>query len=134
MPCGKKKTALAERIDAKLRAMKLHTGPDEWDPVELIAVLAADYYKKGDDAAALACLREVAPYVRPKLRPKDVSDEDSDQLAIDAEERAKELAVRLGLREGKRIPAPPSPPAPRIAIFREDDAIRGIEDAEVIEE
>ena len=63
----KSKVELAERIDAKLRELRLHSGPDEFDPVLLMAIIAAESYDAGDTAMALTAAREVAQYVRPKL-------------------------------------------------------------------
>lgn len=64
----KSKVELAERIDAKLRQLKLHSGPEEFDPVLLMAIIAAESYDVGDVAMALTAAREVAAYVRPKLQ------------------------------------------------------------------
>lgn len=64
----KSKDELAQRIDAKLRQLKLHSGPEEFDPVLLMAVIAAESYDAGDTAMALTAAREVAAYVRPKLQ------------------------------------------------------------------
>lgn len=68
----KSKDELAARIDAKLREMRLHSGPDEFDPVLLCAIIAAESYDTGDLAMALAAAREVAQYVRPKLQSVQV--------------------------------------------------------------
>ena len=64
----KSKVELAKRIDAKLRELKLHSGPEEFDPVLLMAIIAAESYDVGDVAMALTAAREVAAYVRPKLQ------------------------------------------------------------------
>lgn len=64
----KSKDELAQRIDAKLRQLKLHSGPEEFDPVLLMAIIAAESYDVGDTAMALTAAREVAAYVRPKLQ------------------------------------------------------------------
>jgi len=64
----KSKDELAQRIDAKLRQLKLHSGPEEFDPVLLMAIIAAESYDVGDVAMALTAAREVAAYVRPKLQ------------------------------------------------------------------
>ncbi len=69
----KSKDELAARIDAKLRELRLHSGPDEFDPVLLCAIIAAESYDTGDLAMALAAAREVAQYVRPKLQSVQVN-------------------------------------------------------------
>jgi hypothetical protein len=69
----KSKDELATRIDAKLRELRLHSGPDEFDPVLLCAIIAAESYDAGDLAMALAAAREVAQYVRPKLQSVQVN-------------------------------------------------------------
>jgi len=68
----KSKQELSARIDAKLRELRLHSGPDEFDPVMLCAIIAAESYDAGDLAMALAAAREVAQYVRPKLQSVQV--------------------------------------------------------------
>lgn len=68
----KSKDELAKRIDAKLRQLKLHSGPEEFDPVLLMAIIAAESYDVGDTAMALTAAREVAAYVRPKLQSVQV--------------------------------------------------------------
>ena len=69
----KSKDELAARIDAKLRELRLHSGPEEFDPVLLCAIIAAESYDTGDLAMALAAAREVAQYVRPKLQSVQVN-------------------------------------------------------------
>lgn len=94
----KSKVELAERIDAKLRELKLHSGPDEFDPVLLMAIIAAESYDAGDVGMALTAAREVAAYVRPKLQSVAVQAEinhNMDPDVIGAKERFMAL-VRKG--------------------------------------
>ncbi len=63
----KNKKELAERIDRKLRAMHLHAGHAEFDPVEMMALIGAEAYDEGDKHLALVAFKEVSQYVRPKL-------------------------------------------------------------------
>lgn len=129
---------LAERIDRKLRAMKLHSGADEWDPVEAMAVVGADAFKKGDDMLAVACYKEVARYVRPSLKPKEMDDEDPHKQADDKKQRAAALLMQHGIALPEHLKDMPAPYIPdhiqeRIAISG-DTLEPDVEDAEVIEE
>lgn len=106
----KSKDELAARIDAKLRELRLHSGPDEFDPVLLCAIIAADSYDTGDLAMALAAAREVAQYVRPKLQSVQVNADVTIDVDIDG---AKDRFLKMVQAEPHLI---------------EEIAIRGLED------
>lgn len=63
---------MTEAVDAKLRALGLHCGPDAFDPVMMMAVIGAEAYDAGDTVLALAAFRETAHYVRPKLQATQI--------------------------------------------------------------
>lgn len=63
----KNKKELAERIDRKLRSLHMHAGREEFDPVEMMALIGAEAYDEGDKHLALVAFKEVSQYVRPKL-------------------------------------------------------------------
>lgn len=63
----KNKKELAERIDRKLRTLHMHAGHEEFDPVEMMALIGAEAYDEGDKHLALVAFKEVSQYVRPKL-------------------------------------------------------------------
>lgn len=63
----KNKMELAARIDHKLRKLHLHAGQEEFDPVEMMALIGAEAYDQGDKHLALVAFKEVSQYVRPKL-------------------------------------------------------------------
>jgi hypothetical protein len=110
----KSKEELAARIDAKLREMKLHSGPDEFDPVLLCAIIAAESYDSGDLAMALAAAREVAQYVRPKLQAVQLSGEVTIDVDVEgAKDRFLALARQFPLEDDNLVEA---------------IAIRGLED------
>ncbi len=91
----KSKDELAARIDAKLREMRLHAGPEEFDPVVLCAIIAAESYDAGDLTLALAAAREVAQYVRPKLQSVQLTaDVHVDSDAFGARDRFIAMARR----------------------------------------
>lgn len=96
----KDKLELADRIDRKLRDLRLHAGNEEWDPVVGMAIIGADAYKKGDDQMALVAMREVAKYVRPQLKAVEHSGE-VEVNSIDAKVEAVKVLVQLG------FPIPP---------------------------
>lgn len=63
----KNKKKLAARIDHKLRKLHLHAGAEEFNPVEMMALIGAEAYDQGDNHLALVAFKEVSQYVRPKL-------------------------------------------------------------------
>jgi predicted PilT family ATPase len=91
----KSKDELSERIDAKLRELRLHAGNEEFDPVVLMAIIGAEAYDKGDTIVALAAMKEVAQYVRPKL--SSVNFEGKLEVeTVDSRIKTIEMARRLG--------------------------------------
>ena len=52
----KSKDELSERMDAKLRELRLHAGNEEFDPVVLMAIIGAEAYDKGDTVVALSLI------------------------------------------------------------------------------
>jgi hypothetical protein len=91
----KSKDELSERMDAKLRELRLHAGNEEFDPVVLMAIIGAEAYDKGDTIVALAAMKEVAQYVRPKL--SSVAFEGKLEVeTVDSRIKTIEMARRLG--------------------------------------
>lgn len=91
----KSKDELSERMDAKLRELRLHAGNEEFDPVVLMAIIGAEAYDKGDTIVALAAMKEVAQYVRPKL--SSVNFEGKLEVeTMDSRIKTIEMARRLG--------------------------------------
>lgn len=92
----KSKDELSERMDAKLRELRLHAGNEEFDPVVLMAIIGAEAYDKGDTVVALAAMKEVAQYVRPKL--SSVNFEGKVEVeAVDSRIKTIEMARRMGV-------------------------------------
>ncbi|MBK6468847.1 MAG: hypothetical protein IPF96_19960 [Rhodobacter sp.] len=88
---------MSERMDAKLRELRLHAGNEEFDPnVVLMAIIGAEAYDKGDTVVALAAMKEVAQYVRPKL--SSVNFEGKVEIeAVDSRIKTIEMARRMGV-------------------------------------
>lgn len=91
----KNKRELAARIDRKLRELKLHHGPDEFDPIELLAIMGAEAFDQGDVQVAIVALREVAQYVRPKLAPKQAEAAEEEPPS----EASKKLRIMSAFRK-----------------------------------
>lgn len=92
----KSKKELAERIDAKLRELRLHAGHDEFDPVLMMAIIGAEAYDTGDHAMALVAFKEVSQYVRPKLAT--VAVEHKDEPPIPSKARVMGALARMGVK------------------------------------
>jgi len=89
----KNKRELAERIDATARAMGLHAGNKEFDPVERLAIIGMQAEDSGDVQVAVVCYKEYAQYVRPKLAPMQHVEEADRGMEI--EEKKERLTVLL---------------------------------------
>lgn len=92
----KSKDELSERMDAKLRELRLHAGNEEFDPVVLMAIIGAEAYDKGDTIVALAAVKEVAQYVRPKLSSVNFEGKLEVETA-DSRIKTIEMARRMGV-------------------------------------
>lgn len=110
-------TQLLEDIQ---RSVESVTGIKNWDPVVMMAVVAAQALtgypavdEEGrpildangnqvmvppDRALAVAAAAKVAPYVHQQLRPKDVGDDADDKEATDARQKTIEMAEALGFK------------------------------------
>lgn len=115
----KNKKELAARIDEKLRSLRLHAGPHEFDPVEMMAIIGAEAYDEGDKHLALVAFKEMAQYVRPRLAPKQVEEKPEVENPEIKRDRILDRLERMGV------------PIERV---REDIAIPGVEDAVLIED
>lgn len=93
----KNKDELAARIDAKLREMRLHAGPDQFDPVVLMAAIGAEAYAEKDVQVALVAFREVAQYVRPKLAAAPPQEE-TEHTGIVSRARVLGAFARMGVK------------------------------------
>jgi len=111
-----KHTILLENIK---EAVERDTGIKDWDPVVQMAVVAAralsgypatdpngnpvlnedgtQVMVPPDYTLATAAAAKVAPYVHQHLRPKDVEDASANDGAVDARQKAIEMARSLGL-------------------------------------
>lgn len=98
----KTKKELAARIDAKLRQLRLHSGLDEFDPVEMMALIGAEAYDEGDKHLALVAFKEVSQYVRPKLANVQVEAE-VEHTVVPARLRSIQMAKQMGLPVARMI-------------------------------
>lgn len=98
----KSKRELAERIDARLREMRLHAGPEEFDPVEMMGIIGAEAYDEGDKHLALVAFKEMAQYVRPKLANVHVEAE-VETTVVDGIAKSVQMAKQLGLPTEKLV-------------------------------
>lgn len=114
----KSKKELAARIDETLRSLHLHAGPQEFDPVEMMAIIGVQAYDEGDKHLALVAFKEMAQYVRPRLAPKQVEDKPEVENPDVKRDRILNRLEKMG------VPIEPSG----------DVAIPGIDDAMLIED
>lgn len=114
----KSKKELAARIDEKLRSLRLHAGPNEFDPVEMMAIIGAEAYDEGDKHLALVAFKEMAQYVRPRLAPKQFEEKPEVENPEVKRDRILDRLQSMG-----------------VPIERMDDVtIPGVEDAMLIED
>lgn len=90
----KTRAELIDAVDKKLRELKLHGGPDAFDPVVLLSIIACESFDKGELPLAVQAAKEVAKYLRPQLQSvkmeADVTHHETD--TTEAKERLARMA------------------------------------------